>query len=193
MKESIYYTYAWLRTNRTPYYIGKGHSRRAWMFRKTGVNRPRDPSRIIILKKNMSEEDAFKHEIYMIHVFGRKDRGTGILHNRTDGGEGLSGFVYTDELRKLRSIQFKTQGFSEKHRRNLSLAQTGEKNHMYGKPAPNRGVPHNEETIQKMSELKKGENNPAYGRKWWVNVETGETLFSSSCPGIQWKRGRKLR
>jgi hypothetical protein len=191
MTKTIYYTYAWLRIDGTPYYIGKGHDRRAWVFRKKGVNRPRDRSRIIILKKEMSEGDAFRHEVYMIHVLGRKDQGTGILHNRTDGGEGLSGFVYSDELRKVRSIQFKSQGFSERHRKNLSLAQTGEKNHRYGKPASNRGVQHKKEAIQKMSDLKKGENNPAHGRKWWVNVETGETLFDPACPGSQWKRGRK--
>ena len=189
--DTIYYTYAWLRVDGTPYYIGKGHGRRAWAYRKKGVNRPKDRNRILILKQGMCEKDAFKHEVYMIHVLGRKDTGSGILYNRTNGGEGLSGFVYTDELRNIRSIQFKNQGFSEKHRRNLSLAQTGEKNHRYGKPAKNRGVPHKPDSIQKMSDRKKGESNPAYGRKWWVNVETGETLFQSICPGTQWKNGRK--
>jgi hypothetical protein len=52
---------------------------------------PKDKSRIIFLKQNLTEEEAFRHEIYMIAVFGRKDLGTGILHNRTDGGDGSSG------------------------------------------------------------------------------------------------------
>lgn len=43
--------------------------------------------RIIILKNNLTEEEAFKHEIYMIAVLGRKDLGTGMLRNRTDGGD----------------------------------------------------------------------------------------------------------
>ena len=35
----------------------------------------KDKSRIIFLKQNLTEEEAFKHEIYMIAVFGRKDLG----------------------------------------------------------------------------------------------------------------------
>ena len=76
-----FYTYAYLREDRTPYYIGKGQKK----------------SNIIILKKNLTEEEAFKHEIYMIAVFGRKDLRTGILRNLTDGGEGSSGRVVTEE------------------------------------------------------------------------------------------------
>jgi hypothetical protein len=191
MKENIFYTYAWLRTDGTPYYIGKGHGSRAWNFRRKGINRPADNSRVLILKKNLCEQDALDHEIYMIFIFGRKDTGTGILHNRTNGGEGLAGYVYSDELRKVRSDQFKAQGFSEKHRRNLSLAQIGDKNHRYGKPAVNRGVPHKPESIEKMSKLKLGENNPVFGRKWWINTVTGETTLQSEQPSPEWKRGRK--
>ena len=80
-----YYTYAYLRENKTPWYIGKGKGRRA--YQKHDFFSPPPRERILILKQNLSEEEAYKHEIYMISVFGRKDLGTGILHNRTDGGD----------------------------------------------------------------------------------------------------------
>jgi hypothetical protein len=86
-----YYTYAYLREDGTPYYIGKGKGNRIYKKGRRVFAPPKDKSRIIFLKQNLTEEEAFKHEIYMISIFGRKDLGTGILHNRTDGGEGASG------------------------------------------------------------------------------------------------------
>lgn len=87
----MYYTYAFLRKNGTPYYIGKGKGYR--ITQKTGrtINPPKDKTRIIFLKKNLTEEQAFEHEKYMIDIFGRKDLNNGILYNRTNGGEGTSG------------------------------------------------------------------------------------------------------
>jgi hypothetical protein len=98
--EIHYYTYAYLREDRTPYYIGKGKGNRAYGRRYKGIKPPKDKSRIIYLKQNLTEEEAFKHEIYMIDVFGRKDLGTGILHNRTDGGDGASGLIVSEEHKK---------------------------------------------------------------------------------------------
>ena len=94
-----YYTYAYLREDRTPYYIGKGENGRIYKKGKGEVNPPKDKSRIIFLKQNLTEEEAFRHEIYMITVFGRKDLGTGILRNRTNGGEGCSGAIRSDEYK----------------------------------------------------------------------------------------------
>ena len=96
-----FYTYAYLREDRTPYYIGKGEGKRKYKKNKGEIKPPKDKSRIILLKQNLTEEKAFKHEIYMIAVLGRKDLGTGILHNRTDGGEGSSGAVRTEEFKKI--------------------------------------------------------------------------------------------
>jgi hypothetical protein len=84
----FYYTYAYLREDRTPYYIGKGKGDRIYSTTRR-LKPPKDKSRIIFLKQNITEEEAFKHEIYMIAVFGRKDLGTGILRNLTDGGDGV--------------------------------------------------------------------------------------------------------
>lgn len=87
---SYFYTYAYLRKgDRTPYYIGKGQGKRAYDS-KHNVKVPDDKDRIIFLKQNLTEEEAFNHEKYMIAVLGRKDLGTGILRNLSDGGEGHS-------------------------------------------------------------------------------------------------------
>ena len=94
--KKIFYTYAYLRSKTsktaeagTPYYIGKGKKGRAYGYhRRTPV--PKDKSKIIILKENLSEQEAFTHEKEMILFYGRKDLGTGILMNWTDGGEGTS-------------------------------------------------------------------------------------------------------
>jgi len=91
MDNRRFYTYAWLREDGTPYYIGKGSGGRAWRQsgrRSKAKMPPRE--RVLILKKNLTEEEAFRHEIYMIAIYGRKDLGTGILHNFSDGGEGVS-------------------------------------------------------------------------------------------------------
>jgi hypothetical protein len=68
-----FYTYAYLREDKTPYYIGKGTRYRAFVKAKKYFQPPKDKSRIIYLKQNLTEEEAFRHEIYMIDVFGRKD------------------------------------------------------------------------------------------------------------------------
>ena len=82
---NVYYTYAYLRTDGTPYYIGKGKGRRMFYGRNRAVKTPEDSNRIIVLKSGLSEQQAFSHEKYMIFILGRKDIGTGILRNRTNG------------------------------------------------------------------------------------------------------------
>jgi hypothetical protein len=94
-----FYTYAYLREDGTPYYIGKGKAYRIYNKHRK-YKPPKDKSRIIFLKKNLTEEEAFKHEKYMIAIFGRKDNGTGILRNKTEGGEGCSGVLVSEERRR---------------------------------------------------------------------------------------------
>jgi len=104
----IYYTYAYLRKDGTPYYIGKGKEFRAYVKEHGSVYPPKDKSRIIFLYKNISENQALAFEIFWIAVYGRKDKGTGILRNKTDGGD-RGGYIITDEIRKKMSASAKSR------------------------------------------------------------------------------------
>ena len=93
---SSYFIYAYLRNKDSstakkgsPYYIGKGKSE----ARITALHRvpiPADPQYIVILERNLSDVGALALERRLIRWYGRKDIGTGILLNRTDGGDGVS-------------------------------------------------------------------------------------------------------
>jgi hypothetical protein len=163
-----YYTYAYLREDRTPYYIGKGKGNRAYKKHRKGIGVPKDKSRIIFLKQNLTEEQAFRHEIYMIAVFGRKDLGNGILHNRTDGGEGSSGWVPSEETRRKISEASKGNTYmlgktlSEETKRKMSETR--------------KGKTHSEETKKKQSEVKKGKTFSEEHRRNLSEAQKGKSL-----------------
>jgi hypothetical protein len=181
-----FYTYAYLREDRTPYYIGKGCGYRAYYKSKSRYIRPpKDKSRIIFLKQNLTEEEAFKHEIYMIAVFGRKDLGTGILHNRTGGGEGPSGAVRSEEWKRKQTKAKKGKYVGENH------PMWGRKHTEKSKEKMSeikKGKTYSKETRKKQSEMRKGQNNPNYGTKWW-NDGCGNCKMSIECPGKGWVLG----
>lgn len=90
-----FYTYAYLDDAGKPYYIGKGHGIRAWKNHANIKTPSRD--KILILKAGLTEEQAFLHERYMIAIMGRVIDGSGILHNRTLGGEGIVGWHWSEK------------------------------------------------------------------------------------------------
>jgi hypothetical protein len=94
-----FYVYAYLREDGTPYYIGKGKNRRAWSTQRT-VIRPKNIKNIIILYHSLTESESFELEKKYILKYGRKDIGTGILRNLSDGGDGASGRNLTPEFGK---------------------------------------------------------------------------------------------
>ena len=121
-----YYTYAYLREDGTPYYIGKGIGRR--IDSPNRIFTPPSKERRVFLKENLSEDEAFKHEIEMIKFYGRKDLGTGILHNQTDGGDGggpMKGHKHSSAtIEKMRETH-KGKVISQEQRDHLSKLYKG--------------------------------------------------------------------
>jgi hypothetical protein len=105
-----YYVYYYLRnqdsetTNQglcgTPYYVGKGCGARAWRFHTKNIRIPKDTTNIVIITEGLTEHQAFQIESLHIKLWGRKDLGTGILHNKTNGGDGASGTVRSPDTRE---------------------------------------------------------------------------------------------
>jgi hypothetical protein len=103
----MFYVYTYLREDGTPYYVGKGSGERAYKKWGKGIKPPKDKSRIVIVEDNLDETTAFNLECKLIAEYGRKDLGTGILYNMTDGGEGssghkVSGWQWSEESRAKR-------------------------------------------------------------------------------------------
>lgn len=94
---------------------------------------------IEILAENLSLEDAADLEMLLIKEYGRKNIGTGILCNMTDGGEGIADF--TPKVRK--EISERRKGV-----RTIPV-----------------GMVRNAEWCRKISESKKGKVSAFKGRK----------------------------
>lgn len=159
---NIYYVYFYLRSDFTPYYVGKGKNSRAWTKGKYEVGKPKDTSKIVLIEQNLTELQAFILERYYIRWFGRKDLGTGILRNKTDGGDGCSGQIASEETRRKisekktgvkrppvseetrikQSLTRKGKSFTEKHKQNIAKSQIGNKK--------------SKETKEKISKIHKG-------------------------------------
>ena len=171
-----FFTYAYLREDGTPYYVGKGGRTDRVKAKHHRVPVPPD-ERILFLKTGLTEEEAFRHEKYMIHVLGRKDLGTGMLWNFTDGGEGSTGYRHTVESRDKMSKALKGKKQTPEHvaNRRKSLPDS-----------PFKGKKHSEETKKRISESSLDHNK---GRKWYHDGK-GNTKFSLEHPGEGWIPGR---
>jgi hypothetical protein len=166
-----FYVYAYLRKDGTPYYIGKGSGDRVWNKNKGEVRPPKDKSLVIIVEKNLTDIGSLAIERRLIKWYGRKDLGTGILRNKTDGGDGRSGFKLSEESKLKISKALTGRKHTDNAKQKISKARLG-------KPHPQRPRTqeeinrlisvrpshHSEETRKKISDSKKGNLNPFYGK-----------------------------
>ena len=164
-----HYVYAYLREDGTPYYIGKGIANRC----KEKHNVPIHPNnRIEFIKTQLTDEEAIQLEIELIAKHGRKDLGTGILRNMTNGGDGVAGRIFTKETRAK-----------------ISTANKGKPSPMKGKKNPGlsaalKGKPKSPEHLKKLSAWQKGKPKPyvSEARKGKPTGRKGIPLMKTTCP-----------
>lgn len=168
-----------------PIYVGKGTGERAFFHLTSKCTNKQLSGRLKKLKDDnldpeifilnaQNELTAHAFETFWIKVFGRKDLKLGTLFNHTDGGEGVSGLVHTEESRKKMSIakkgkiaHNKGKSMSAEQRAKVSSSLTGKKASTetkakmsatrIGKKMPPKSL----ETLKRMSAAQVGKKHSA--------------------------------
>ena len=87
----------------TIFYVGMGEQNRAYTTHsrnKWWVNVYKKHDRVVdIVAKDLSIDDAYELEVFLISEIGRKDLGLGNLVNLDDGGKGATGHIPTQNAR----------------------------------------------------------------------------------------------
>lgn len=126
----MFYTYLWRDASGTPFYVGKGTKRRAW-----SLSGRSDDFRAVyalggcaveIVDMFVLESEAHAHECVLIEQYGRREFG-GLLVNRTDGGEGLTGHVFSQSHRAKIGAGNRGKIRTPEARAKVSIAKQGQR------------------------------------------------------------------
>lgn len=205
-----YYVYAYLRSTDsesgaagTPYYIGKGSGKRAYTKHRNGlVPIPKNYENIVFLETNLSNVGALALERRYIKWYGRKDLGTGMLLNKTDGGDGCHAFSH-ETIQKMRIMNTGKNNphygkkHTQEHKERLSSIMknrilTEEWKKKIGNA--NRGKKRSPEERKRISDFQKGKkksyqitdehkknlSDAHKGKGWWTDGTTNKFCFI--CP-----------
>jgi hypothetical protein len=123
----LFYTYIHKKaSDNSVFYVGKGVGKRAWDCKR------RNPKWRSIAAKHghtvevcaewKTQEEAFEHEKFLIFCF--KDMGLN-LANLTDGGDGPTGYKYTEEQKQKRKHLRIGYKHSEETKKKIGDAQRG--------------------------------------------------------------------
>jgi len=104
-----------------------------------------------IIASGLTENEAKKFEILLIAKLETMNRSKG--YNLTIGGEGISGYKFSDEFKLKASLRMTLRN---KIMGNPMSGRTGENHPMFGKLSHLFGKPRSEETKKKISEGQKG-------------------------------------
>lgn len=157
-EKSDFYVYAWfIKETNEIFYIGKGRGNRY----KTTHNRNKffkdiyntHDCDVTILLEGLFEKEAFYYERVAISYI--RNNTNNRLTNQTEGGEGASGYVPSEETKRKMSISSKEKWNDESFREKIIKIRSD----------PD-GVYKSKEFREKISKLVTGCNNPNYGHYW---------------------------
>lgn len=171
------YVYCYLRENGTPYYVGiasQGQHRRP--FERHSCKAPTRQRHLArVMRSSLTWEEACQWERFYIKRYGRKDLGTGILLNKTDGGEGSlnpstearmkmganRGKELTAETKAKMSAVRKGVTKTEEHRKKIGQSQKGKEISLATRTK--LSAPKSEAHKAKLSEIKTRQGAEALG------------------------------
>lgn len=137
------------------FYVGKGKGGRAYELKRANVHHRNvvgkyGEKNILVGKMDCSTEQiAFELEKGLIKCLRR----AGVcLANRTDGGEGTAGLVWTESHKARMSAAHRGKRLTSEHRAKLSESHKGQTAWNKGVPSPLRGRTLSDEVRKKLSE-----------------------------------------
>lgn len=171
---SRFYTYFHTRNDTGKiFYVGKGKDDRAYDFRRNDLwNKitAKHGREVLILEHFECEEDALAHERYLIASL--KSLGFN-LANMTDGGEGISGFEFTQESKSKMSASQLKRFEDPEQREAVRISKLGKPRATSISPklsALFKGKPHSPEWNAKVSASMMG------NQKWLGKKHSAESI-----------------